>query len=355
MEHGRDDVLGNRVARSASTSASIGSGAGGGSAAAILTAAGSERARARGRATIRTPGLDRPLLPFPTHSNDELKYAVRRYLEPQGLLEPRTFRTDASAVAAIHPDVNLLPKAVGGAFQHADCKTPRFNDVDFRLQERGRGARRAHARARRARLRRRRRQRQLRRLALLVRGARAVLRRGRAALRRAGRGRQSLRIAAQRPYPMPPGVPMYLGLLLAEGARRTSFAGGALHPHTFPAAINSRPYGGRPAVRRLRLLQRLRLPEPRQGLAGRDDAAQGAPDRPLPAPLQRQRRASRERRRPRERRRVLRRRAARCAARPPTRFVLAASPIESARLLLPLARRRRAERSATRATRSAAT
>jgi gluconate 2-dehydrogenase alpha chain len=192
------------------------------------------------------PGLDRPLLPFPTHSNDELKYAVRSYLEPQGLLEPRTFRTDASAVAAIHPDVNLLPKAVGGAFQHADCKTPRFNIVDFRMRSAmeelvGRTP------------------------GLAVPGfgddaasanfadwpfSYAELEPYYAQAERLygvqGADDNVFASPRSRAYPMAPGVPMYLGLLLADGARRTSFAGGALHPHTFPAAINSRPYGGRP-------------------------------------------------------------------------------------------------------------
>jgi choline dehydrogenase-like flavoprotein len=49
------------------------------------------------------------------------------------------------------------------------------------------------------------------------------------------------------PYPMPPGVPMYVGLLVSDAARRTPLAGGKLHPHTYPAAINSRPFAGRPA------------------------------------------------------------------------------------------------------------
>src|SRR5262249_16340780 len=43
-----------------------------------------------------------------------------------------------------------------------------------------------------------------------------------------------------RPFPMPPGVPMYFALRLAEGARATNFLGGPLHPHTYPAAIASR-------------------------------------------------------------------------------------------------------------------
>jgi gluconate 2-dehydrogenase alpha chain len=53
-----------------------------------------------------------------------------------------------------------------------------------------------------------------------------------------------------RPYPMPPGVPMYLGLLLSEGCRRTTtFPGGAPTPHAFPSAITSRFYGTAPNQR----------------------------------------------------------------------------------------------------------
>src|SRR5262249_21065415 len=49
-----------------------------------------------------------------------------------------------------------------------------------------------------------------------------------------------------KPYPKPPGVPMYVGLLIAAGAQQTLLDGGSLHPHTYPAAINSRFYDGRP-------------------------------------------------------------------------------------------------------------
>jgi gluconate 2-dehydrogenase alpha chain len=47
-------------------------------------------------------------------------------------------------------------------------------------------------------------------------------------------------------YPMPPGLGMYFNLLLVEAARQTQFLGEALHPHTFPACINSRFRDGRP-------------------------------------------------------------------------------------------------------------
>jgi gluconate 2-dehydrogenase alpha chain len=49
---------------------------------------------------------------------------------------------------------------------------------------------------------------------------------------------------------MPPGVPMFLGLTLAEGARLTTLPGvGPLRPHAYPAAITSRFYGEEPNVR----------------------------------------------------------------------------------------------------------
>jgi choline dehydrogenase-like flavoprotein len=46
-------------------------------------------------------------------------------------------------------------------------------------------------------------------------------------------------------YPMPHSAPMYVGLLLSEGARRAG-----LHPFSYPAGINSRPYPEDPALRR---------------------------------------------------------------------------------------------------------
>jgi gluconate 2-dehydrogenase alpha chain len=45
---------------------------------------------------------------------------------------------------------------------------------------------------------------------------------------------------------MPPGVPMYLGLTLKRGCERTMYFGEPLHPHTFPSAIASRFYEERP-------------------------------------------------------------------------------------------------------------
>ena len=251
MSHGSEDrgvtaghVLGNRALDRFDVCV-IGSGAGGGTAAAVLTAAGL-RVLVLEAGHNPFPGLDHPRLPFPTHSNDELKYALRSYLEPQGLLEPRTFRSDASLAAVPHPDVNLLPKAVGGAFQHADCKTPRFNAVDFQLKSAmeelvgrtpglavpgfGEDADSASFED----------------WPLTYADLEPFYAQAEALYGVQGADDNPFASPRSTAYPMPPGVPMYLGLLLSEGARRTPFAGGLLQPHTYPAAINTQVYGGRP-------------------------------------------------------------------------------------------------------------
>jgi gluconate 2-dehydrogenase alpha chain len=142
--------------------------------------------------------------------------------------------------------VNLLPKAVGGAFQHADCKTPRFNAVDFQLKSKmeelvgrtpglsvpGFGADAASA--------------NFADWPFAYEDLELWYSKAEALYGVQGGEDQIFASPRGRPYPMPPGVPMYNGLLLAEGGRRTSFAGGPLHPHAYPAAINSRPYAGRP-------------------------------------------------------------------------------------------------------------
>src|SRR5262249_17766361 len=129
-----DDVLGNLSLTEPFDFCIIGSGAGGGTAAHVLTAAGKSVLVLEAGANP-FPGLDQSApLPFPLHSNDELKYSVRSFITQDPFLEPRTFRTVASDAGLLRDDVNTLPKAVGGAFQHADAKTPRFNAVDFRLK-----------------------------------------------------------------------------------------------------------------------------------------------------------------------------------------------------------------------------
>jgi gluconate 2-dehydrogenase alpha chain len=225
----------------------IGSGAGGASAAHVLAAAG-KNVLVLEAGHNPFPGLDQPgAIPPPLHSNDELKYAVRGYLETPGLLSPRTFRTAANQPARILGDVNALPQALGGAFQHADMKTPRFNVVDFEL--------RSHVESRIGST-----------PGLQVPGFGSDAASANfadwpfsyadlepfyveAETLYGVAGTEDDPFASWRsaPYPMPPGNPMYHSLLLAEGARNTPFLDGFLHPHSYPTAINSRPYDGRPA------------------------------------------------------------------------------------------------------------
>ncbi|HXK25899.1 MAG TPA: GMC family oxidoreductase [Myxococcota bacterium] len=239
------DVLGNR-ALTRFDFCVIGSGAGGGTAAFALTEAG-KTVLVLEAGHNPFPGLDRPgPLRNTLHGNDELKYGLRNYLQPQGLLEPRTFRTDPTATASLNDDVNALPKAVGGAWQHADCKTPRLCVADFEIKSRVE-ERIGHTPG------------------LTVPGfgsdsgsanfadwpiGYADLELFYAEVERLygvqGADDNLFQSWRSGPHPMPPGAPMYLGLLLADAAQRTSFQGGPLHPHAFPASINSRFYDGRP-------------------------------------------------------------------------------------------------------------
>jgi choline dehydrogenase-like flavoprotein len=226
----------------------IGSGAGGATAAHALTAAG-KNVLVLEAGPNPFPGLDQPgaEIPPPLHSNDELKYAVRGWLDSPGLLDPRTFRTDARQNARIRGDVQSLPKAVGGAFQHADCKTPRFNVVDFGLRSHvesligatpglavpGFGASAATA--------------SFADWPISYADLEPYYVEAEQLYGVAGTDDNPYASWRSAPYPMPPGNPMYHSLLLAEGARATPFLDGFLVPHTYPAAINSRPYDGRPA------------------------------------------------------------------------------------------------------------
>ena len=186
-------------------------------------------------------------------------------------------------------DVNALPKAVGGAFQHADCKTPRFNVVDFRLRSEVEALIAATP-------------------GLAVPGLRqppptarasptgpsatptsspSTSRRSSSTACRGPTTTRSRRGAAA-PYPMPPGVPMYLGCCSPTPRAGRRFAGAPLHPHTYPAAINSRPYAGRPACVDCGFCSGFGCPSHAKGSPAVTALRRALPDGALPAPLQRQ-------------------------------------------------------------------
>src|SRR5262245_52988492 len=124
------DVLGNTSLTTFDVCI-IGSGPGGSSAAYVLTAAG-KNVLVLEAGFNPWPGLgESDVPPLPQHSNDEIKYEVRGWDEPGGLLQPRTFRVSSDDPALPNDDVNVLPEMLGGGWSHADMKSPRFNVVDF--------------------------------------------------------------------------------------------------------------------------------------------------------------------------------------------------------------------------------
>jgi len=221
------NVLGN-TGLSSFDAIVIGSGAGGSTAAYVLTSHG-RNVLVLEAGDNYFPGLDDPAPgnPVPLFSNDEIKFGVRHLIGQDELLEPRTFReSEAAGPRSIVGNVNGLPKNVGGGAVHADMKYPRFQEADFRLGS----------------------------LLGEVPGANfadwpltydelepfyteveyfvGV---------QGEDGSDPFAPARSRPFPMPPGAPMYVSLLAAEGARKLGYA-----PFPYPTAINSQPYGGRP-------------------------------------------------------------------------------------------------------------
>ncbi|HVA42394.1 MAG TPA: GMC family oxidoreductase [Acidimicrobiales bacterium] len=205
----------------------IGSGPGGSAAALALIEAGwSVLLVEKGRNHLID--ADDPSRLLGDYSNDEIKFVSRHFLGPDPFLEPRTFRTsEAEGDRAYVGEVNSIPTTVGGGGVHADGKTPRFLEEDFRLlSERGPidGATLAdwpfgyeemepyYAEAERL---------------IGVAGE---------------AGSNPFAAPRSGPFPMPPGAPMYVATLTTAAAERIG-----LHPYPAPTAANSVPYDGRPA------------------------------------------------------------------------------------------------------------
>ncbi|MDB4954414.1 MAG: Choline dehydrogenase-like flavoprotein [Myxococcales bacterium] len=114
----------------------IGSGAGGGPMAYVLAANGL-KVLVLEAGPCHLDFIDDPAQqPIARFSNDELKTDRRKFIETNDTLEPRTWRTspgDGDRIDALTGNVQALPKTVGGGCLHADLKMPRFDPVDFQL------------------------------------------------------------------------------------------------------------------------------------------------------------------------------------------------------------------------------
>jgi len=205
----------------------IGSGAGGSTAAWVLTQQGLKVLILEAGDNYFI-GLDDPApdKPIPLYSNDELKHIYRYFVMPDPLMEPRTFRDNETDVRSLVGDVNDLPKAVGGGTVHADMGFPRFQGFDFKLHSLlgdVAGANFADWPISYDDLE-----------SFYTKAEEIIGVQGDAS----ANPFQSHRSA---PYPMPPGVPMYAALLVAEGTQKLGY-----HPFPYPKGVTSRPYRGRP-------------------------------------------------------------------------------------------------------------
>ena len=210
----------------------IGSGAGGSAAAWVLARAGFEvTILEKGNNYFR--GLDDPTgLALPLFGGDEIRKR-RGFPGMDVFAEPRSLRTQDEAESGVERsfsgDVNALPGTVGGGTTHWDAKVPRFFRMDFAMRSRFgpvEGADVADWPL------------SYDELAPWYDEAERVL-------GVAGDLAQTpdfvLAESPRGPYQMPPGPPMYSGLVFQRAAATLGY-----QVHAFPEAINSEPYDGRP-------------------------------------------------------------------------------------------------------------
>jgi choline dehydrogenase-like flavoprotein len=205
----------------------IGSGAGGGIAAKIL-AEGGMKVLLLERGDNHFVGLDRPQgIVTNRFGNDELKFQHRDFLYHGPRINPRTFRTSEGEEVFFVGDVNALASTVGGSTIDYAALSPRIQQKDLRIKT----------------------------LFGQLEGTsiedwpisyddlepffdeaeKIIGVQGEA-------GSNPFEGPRSSPFPMPPGYPKYMSVLLADAARRLGY-----NPFPAPLAVNSVAYRGRPA------------------------------------------------------------------------------------------------------------
>ena len=207
----------------------IGSGAGGGIAAKILAEEGLKVLLLE-KGENHFVGLDLPGNNLRNRlGNDELKFVHRDFIDQDPRIEPRTYRSSEGEEPFVGK-VNSLATTVGGGTIHYDGNSPRIQQKDLRIKT--------------------------------LYGhldeldgtsiedwpisyqelepyydevERIIGVQGEAGINPFEEPRSS-------PYPMPPGYPKYVSVLLSDAARSLGY-----HPSPTPMAINSVAYRGRPA------------------------------------------------------------------------------------------------------------
>ena len=207
----------------------VGSGAAGSTCADILTRAGYKvlilEAGANYYKNLEAPGDNAHESYF---SNDSLKFHNRNFITPDPATEPQTYRRNESVKRSFVGDVQLLARTVGGSLTHAGMKFPRFHPDGFRFMSLARnqpqGANFADWPVTYD---------ELEPYYQFIEDNLGV---------QGAAGADPFAGPRSGSFPMPPGADMYSSLLLADSAKKFGY-----HPFPIPAAINSRPFQGRPA------------------------------------------------------------------------------------------------------------